>query len=118
MFPIKNSLKQGDVLTLLFRNFALHYAIKRVQVNQDGLKLNVTHQLLFYADDVNIMGGKVNTIKKNTEVSVLASKGTGLEENAYEMDMSRDKNAGRSHSMKTDNTCSERIKSSDIWVKA
>jgi hypothetical protein len=38
-------------LPLLF-DFALLYTIKRVQVNQDGLKLNGTHQLLVYVDDV------------------------------------------------------------------
>jgi hypothetical protein len=58
---------------LLF-NFALDYAFRRVQVNQDGLKLNGTHQLLFYADGVNILGESVHTIMKYTEALVVASK--------------------------------------------
>jgi len=55
MFPIRNDLKQGDDLSPSLLKFALEYVIKRVQVNQDGLKLNGTHQLLAYADDVNIL---------------------------------------------------------------
>ena len=44
-------------------NFALEYAIRSVQVNQDDFKLNATHQLLAYADDVNILGGSIRTLK-------------------------------------------------------
>ena len=61
MFPSKNGLIQGDAcLTLLF-SFASEYAIRRVQVYQDGLKLNGTHQLVIYADGVNILGGSIHT---------------------------------------------------------
>ena len=63
-FPIGNGFKKGDALSPFLIYFALGYAIRRVQVNQDGLKLNGTHQLLAYADDVNIMGGSVDSIKK------------------------------------------------------
>jgi hypothetical protein len=66
---------------LLF-NFAVEYAIRRVQVIQDGLKLNVTHQLLVYANDVNILGGSVHTVKGNAETLVVASREIGLEVNA------------------------------------
>jgi hypothetical protein len=51
-------------LPLLF-NFALQYSIKRVQLNLDGLELNGAHQLVVCADDVNILGGSVHTVKEN-----------------------------------------------------
>jgi len=73
MFPIRNGLKEDDLSPLLF-NFALEYVNRKVQVNQDGLKLNGTHQLLAYADDVNILGGSIHTLKENAESVVVASK--------------------------------------------
>jgi hypothetical protein len=81
VFPIKNGLKQGDVLSPLLFNFALGYAIRRVQINLDGLKLNGTYQLLVYADYVTILVGSVHTIKENTEALAVASKEIGLEVN-------------------------------------
>jgi len=78
---------------------ALEYAIWRVQVNQDGSVLNGTCQLLVYADNVNILGGNIHSIKKNTEASVAASKEIGLEVNADKtkyMVMSQDQDAGGS----------------------
>ena len=68
MFPIKNGLKQRNAVTPLLFNFAVEYAIRRVQVKQDGLKLNGKKQLLVHDnDDVDILGGRVHTVKKNTE---------------------------------------------------
>jgi hypothetical protein len=51
---IQNDLRQSNALSPLFFNFALTYAIRKVQKNQVGLKSNGTHQLLSYADDVNL----------------------------------------------------------------
>jgi len=73
--------------------------------------LNGTQQLLAYADDVNILGGSVDTVKKDAKALVAATKETGLEVNAHKakyMTVSRDQNAGRIHSMKIDNRFIER----------
>jgi len=105
-------LKQGDALSPLLFNFVLEYAINRVKVNKHGLKINGTHQLLAYTDDVNILGGSVRTIKENTEALVVTTKEIGLEVNADKtkyMVMFRDRNVGRGHSVKIDNSSIERV---------
>ena len=64
-FPIRNDLKQGDALSPPLFNFGLEYAVRRVQVSQDGLKFNYIHQLLVYADDVNTLGRSVQIKTQN-----------------------------------------------------
>jgi len=62
-----------------------------------NLKLNGTHHLLAYADDINILGGSLHTVKENADALVVATKEIGLEVNADKikyMIMSRHQNAG------------------------
>jgi len=76
------------------------------------LILNGTHKLLVYADDVNILGGSIHTVKENAEALIVASKEIGLEvfaDKTKYMVMSRDQNAGQSRSMKIDNSPFERV---------
>jgi hypothetical protein len=62
-----------------FITFASEYAIKKVHENQVRIKLNGTHQLLVFADDVDLLGEDTNTIKKNKEAQIYASKKVGPE---------------------------------------
>jgi hypothetical protein len=65
MFPIQYGLKQKDALLPLLFNFALEYAIKKVQEKGSGLKLNGTYHLLACADDINLLADNTDTINKN-----------------------------------------------------
>jgi hypothetical protein len=102
-YRIQNGLKQGDALSPLLFNFALGYPIRKVQENQVGLKLNGTHQLLAYADDMNLLGDNADTIKKNTESLTDAGKEVDLEinvEKAKYILLSRHQNVGQNRVIK------------------
>jgi hypothetical protein len=119
-FPVQNGLKQGDALSPLLFNFALEYAIGKFQENQVRLKLNGTHQLLAYADDVNLLGDNIDTINKNTETLIDASKEVGLEVNAEKtmyVLVSRDQNAGQNLDIKIENSYLKMCLSSNIWER-
>jgi len=105
-FKLESSPREAAIVS-----FSLQ-GLRRVQVNQDGSKLNGTHQFLAYADDVNILGGGIHNLKENAEALVAATRDIGLEVSADKtkyMVMSRDQNAGQNHSVRIDNCAFERV---------
>jgi len=81
-------------------NFGLEYAIMKVQENQEQLELNGTRQLLLYADDVNLLGEKINIIKKNKGGLLQDSREDGLEINRkIKYMMSHHQNSGQNHNL-------------------
>jgi len=78
MFPIRNGLKQGEALSPLLFNFALDYAIRRVRVKQEGLKLNGAYQIFGCVDDVNILDRNILNTNEYTDALRFDNKETGL----------------------------------------
>jgi hypothetical protein len=103
----------------LLSNSASEYAIRKVQENKVGQKLYGTHQILVYADDVNLLRDNTNAIKKNTEALNDACKEGGLEVNSekckYIILMSRHQNAGANHNNIFQNVANLNIW--DIWER-
>jgi hypothetical protein len=111
-FPIQSGLKQGDALLPLLFNFALEYAIRKVQEKQVGLKLNGTHQFLAYADDLNLLGDNIATIRENKGTLIDASKEVGLEINEEKTKyilLSCNQNVGQNWDIKIANRSFENV---------
>jgi len=77
-FSVQKGVKHRDPLSPLFFNYALEYAIKKVKENHEGMQLNVTYQILVYAEGVNIWSENINTTKTNMDALLQARRQVGL----------------------------------------
>jgi hypothetical protein len=103
---------QGEALTPLLFNFAFGYAIRKVQKNQVGLKLNGTHQLLINADYMNLLADNKDAMKKTTVIYFLLViklvKEVNAEKTKYIL-LFRHQNAGQNRDIKIANTAFENV---------
>jgi hypothetical protein len=105
---------------LFYFNFALEYAIKKVEEIQVSLELNGTHQLLVYADYVNLLGDSENTIKEYSEIILESSRNIGLGINAEKtryIILSRHPNSGQNQNMRIANESFENVANSYTWKR-
>jgi hypothetical protein len=102
---------------LLF-NFALEYAIWKVQENQVDLELNGTHQLSVYVDDINLLSNSINTVKQNTETLLEATRDVGPKINADKtkyMIISYHPNSEQNQNIRIANESSKNVAKSNTW---
>jgi hypothetical protein len=108
---VQNGLTQGDALSPLLSNLALVYATKKVQGNQVRLKLNGTHHMPV-ADEDNLLGDSIDTIKKNAERLIGVNTEVWLEVNAEKTKyilLSRHQNAGQNQYISIANRSFENV---------
>jgi hypothetical protein len=110
--PLLNGLKQGDALSLLLCSFTLQFLIGKIQYSQLELKLNGTYRVFGCANDMIILGGNIETIKRNTETLIDASKEVGLEVNIEKtkyMLVPHGQNASQNRNIKIENRSFENV---------